>query len=126
MPKWLTTIHCHISTLRLEPQNHPQALHEVENTGKFYKYTFKTALDTILSFYFFNTYLLLRDRERQITSRGGAEKEGDTESEAGSRLWAVSTEPDKELEPTNCEIITWAEVGRLINWATQTLQYSIF
>ena len=29
---------------------------------------------------------------------GGAEREGDTESEAGSRLRAVSTEPDAGLE----------------------------
>ena len=33
-------------------------------------------------------------RERQSVSRGGAEKEGDTESEVGSRLPAVSTEPN--------------------------------
>ena len=39
-------------------------------------------------------------------SGDGAEREGDTESEAGSRLWAVSTEPDVGLEPTNCEIMT--------------------
>ena len=39
-------------------------------------------------------------------SRGGAEKEGDTESEAGSRLRAISTEPDVGLELTNCEIMT--------------------
>ena len=39
-------------------------------------------------------------------SGGGAEREGDTESEAGSRLRAVSTEPDVGLEPTNCEIMT--------------------
>ena len=48
----------------------------------------------------------LRDRERQSLSRGGAEKEGDTESEAGSRLRAVSTEPDTGLEITDCEIMT--------------------
>ena len=36
---------------------------------------------------------------------GGAEKEGDTESEAGSRLQAVSTEPNAGLEFTNCEIM---------------------
>ena len=52
-------------------------------------------------------------------SRGGAEREGDTESEAGSRLWAVSTMPDVGLEPTNCEIMTRAEVGCLTDWATQ-------
>ena len=39
-------------------------------------------------------------------SRGGAEREGDTESEAGSGLSAVSTEPDAGLEPTNHEIMT--------------------
>ena len=52
-------------------------------------------------------------------SRGGAERGGDTESEAGSRLRAVSTEPDTVLEPTNREIMTWAEVGRLTDCATQ-------
>ena len=46
------------------------------------------------------------ERERQSVSRGGAEREGDTESEAGSRLRAVSAEPDTGLEPTNREITT--------------------
>ena len=54
----------------------------------------------------FNVYLLLRERERERTSRGGAEREGDAESEAGFRLRAVSTEPDAGLKPTNCEIRT--------------------
>ena len=39
-------------------------------------------------------------------SREWAETEGDTESEAGSRLRAVSTEPDVGLELVNCEIMT--------------------
>ena len=39
-------------------------------------------------------------------SRGGTEREGDTDSEAGSRLHAVSTEPDTGLKPTNIEIMT--------------------
>ena len=39
-------------------------------------------------------------------SGAGAEREGDTESEAGSRLPAVSTEPDTGLKPTNHEIMT--------------------
>ena len=43
-------------------------------------------------------------------SRGGAEREGDPESEAGSRLGAVSTEPDAGLELTNREIMTRAQV----------------
>ena len=61
--------------------------------------------------------------ERQSVSREGAEREGDTESEAGSRLRAVSTEPDAGLEPTNHEIMTWAEVGCSTDWATQAPQY---
>ena len=39
-------------------------------------------------------------------SRGEAEREGDTESEAGSRLGVVSTGPNVGLELTNCEIMT--------------------
>ena len=37
---------------------------------------------------------------------GGAEREGDTESEAGSRVRAVSAEPDAGLELTDCEVMT--------------------
>ena len=51
-------------------------------------------------------------------SREGAEK-GETESEAGSRFLAVSTEPDTGLELTNCEIMTGAEVRCLTDWAIQ-------
>ena len=47
-----------------------------------------------------------RERERQSASGGGTEREEDTECEAGSRLRAVSTEPEVGLEPTNCEIVT--------------------
>ena len=39
-------------------------------------------------------------------SEGRAEREGDTESEAGSRLRAVSIEPDAGLELMNCGIMT--------------------
>ena len=39
-------------------------------------------------------------------SREGAEREGDTEPEAGSRLRAVSTEPDAGLELMSHEIMT--------------------
>ena len=36
----------------------------------------------------------------------GAEREGDTDSKAGSRLQAVSAEPDAGLELTDLEIMT--------------------
>ena len=45
-------------------------------------------------------------------SWGGAEREEDTEFEAGSRLRAVCTEPDRGLKLMSYEIMTWAEVGR--------------
>ena len=38
--------------------------------------------------------------------RGGAEGEGDTESEAGSRLRAISTELDMGLKLKNRDIMT--------------------
>ena len=37
---------------------------------------------------------------------GGSEREGDTESKAGSGLQAVSTESDTGLELVNSEIMT--------------------
>ena len=52
-------------------------------------------------------------------NRVGAEREGDAESKAGSRLRVVSTEPDAGLELTSSEIMTQAKVGHLTNWATQ-------
>ena len=39
-------------------------------------------------------------------SRGGAEREEDTEFETGARLPAVSTELDAGLQPTNHKIMT--------------------
>ena len=78
---------------------------------------------------FFMFYLFLRDRDReqrQSMSRGGAEREGDTERKAGSRPWAISAEPDTGLELMDCEIMTWADVGCLTNWATKVpLQFMI-
>ena len=35
---------------------------------------------------FFSTFIYFWDRERQSMNEGGAEREGDTESETGSRL----------------------------------------
>ena len=45
-------------------------------------------------------------REKQSTGGGRAGKEGDTEPEAGSRLQAVSTQPDMGLKLMNREIMT--------------------
>ena len=50
-------------------------------------------------------YLFLRQKETEH-EQGGAGKEGDPKSKAGSRLRAISTEPDAGLELTNREIMT--------------------
>ena len=55
----------------------------------------------------------MREREREHNGRRGRETEGDTGSEAGCRLRAVSTEPDAGLELMDREIMTRAEVRRL-------------
>ena len=41
-----------------------------------------------------------------MSGEGQRQREGDTESEAGSRLRAVSTEPDAGLELMSHEIMT--------------------
>ena len=63
-----------------------------------------------------------------IMSGGGAETEGDAEPEAGSRPWAVSTEPNVGLELQNhkVEVMTWAKVRHLIDWATQVPLHELF
>ena len=63
--------------------------------------------------------MFIFERDRQSMSGGGAEREGDTESKLGSRLWAASTEPDAGLKLMDYEIITWAEVGLSTDWTTQ-------
>ena len=57
--------------------------------------------------FFFQRLFIFWDRERQSMNRRGAEREGDTESETGSRLRAISPVPDVGLELTDREIVTW-------------------
>ena len=57
--------------------------------------------------FFFNVFTYFWDRERQSMNGGGAEREGDTESETGSRLRAISPEPDAGLELIDSEMATW-------------------
>ena len=60
-------------------------------------------LNKLYILFFFNYFF---ERQRQRTSRGGTEREEDTESEAGSKFQPVSTEPDEGLELTNHETMT--------------------
>ena len=50
--------------------------------------------------------MFIFETERQSMSGVGAEGEGDTEFEAGSRLQAVCTEPDSGLELVSRDIMT--------------------
>ena len=69
-----------------------------------------------------------RERRRENASKGGAERERETQdlNEAGSRLWAVSTEPIVGLEVVNREILIWVEVRRLTDWTTQPQACELF
>ena len=56
-----------------------------------------------LSLFVFNVYLFLKGgggEKRERESRGGAEREGDTE------FLSAQSQPDVGLEPTNHEIMT--------------------
>ena len=46
------------------------------------------------------------EREREGAQVEKGQREGDTESEVGSRLRAISTQPDLGLELTNRKIMT--------------------
>ena len=67
----------------------------------------------------FLMFIYFWETERDSMGGAGGTEREDIEPEAGSRLRAVSTEPDAGLELRSCEIMTWAEVGRSTDWATQ-------
>ena len=69
-------------------------------------------------FNFFNIYLVLKDSERQGVSGEGVRARETQESQAGSRLWAVSREPEAGW---NSDIMTCAKAGSCTDWATQVL-----
>ena len=66
---------------------------------------------------FFNVYLLLREKERGKEPGEGRRKR--ERERIPGRFRVVSPEPEAGLEPTNREIMTWAQVQCLTDWATQ-------
>ena len=74
-----------------------------------------------LFFYFFKSLFIFEKRERDRAWVGEGQREGDPESEAGSRLWAVSTEPDGGCGAWTHKL--WdhdlSQSWRLPSWATQ-------
>ena len=81
---------------------------------------------SFFSLIFFNVYVLFWGTETECEQGKGREREGDTKFKAGSRLWAVNTEPDAGLEFMDREIMTWVKVGHLTDWATQVPQYVLY
>ena len=63
----------------------PQTQLEEEPRGEG-RIKFPRTFDDITLNFFFSTFIYFWDRERQSMNGGGAEREGDTESETGSRL----------------------------------------
>ena len=76
------------------------------------------ATQVLQEYLFFNVYLFLRERESACVhtrkQKRGRERRG---QRIWSRLCAESREPDVGFELTNPEIMTWAEVRCLIEWA---------
>ena len=59
----------------------PKSLHHLSRHER------RDAISIFLAFkFFFSTFIYFWDRERQSMNGGGAERQGDTESETGSRL----------------------------------------
>ena len=70
-------------------------------------WSFPTSSSILFPFLILFLFLMFTfKRERQRASGRGAEREGNTEYEAGSKLRAVSTEPDVGLKLMNHEIMT--------------------
>ena len=72
----------------------------------------ETTLKKSLKFFLMFIYFWEREweRERESMSRGRAERDWDTESKAGFRFWAVSTEPNVGLEPMRRVVRSWPEL----------------
>ena len=73
---------------------------------------------------FFSVFIYFWERRR--VHAGMWQRERETQNPKQALCWAVSTEPNVELEPVNWEMMTWAEVRRLTNWATQVSQHVCF
>ena len=69
-----------------------------------------SALPPLIPYDFLKLFILFmfvraRERECECAWGRGRERERDTESKVGSRLRAVSTEPNAGFEPTECKIV---------------------
>ena len=70
-------------------------------------------------YYFFLMFIYFCETERDRVWVVEGQRDQETESEAGSRHWAISPKPNVELELMSHEIMTSAEVEHLTDRATQ-------
>ena len=82
-----------------------QDLRGYQATGDGYKSS-KILIFIFIYYYFKCLFILERHTEHEWGR--GREREGDTESEASSRVWAVSTEPPRGLNPWSMRL--WPEL----------------
>ena len=84
-----------------------------------------TELSGFFLFFFLNIYLFLRQRETERERGRGRERR---RHRIRSRLQALSHQPRawRGARTQEREIVTWAEVGRSTDWATQAPQNSVF
>ena len=89
-----------ITKENLSAQQKKQSKRKTERQSTEWEKIFVNLISFLLKNFFKHLFIL----ERQSMNGRGAEREGDTESEVGSRPWAVSTEPDVGLKLKNNEI----------------------
>ena len=105
--------------LSADPHSPPSPYHSLNPDSSAVPFSQKTAPLSLLNISFLFS---LREREHAQAGEGQRERE----REIPSRLSAFSAEPDMGLELTNREIVTWAEVGRSTDWATQAPLPEVF
>ena len=77
-------------------------------------------------FVFTFIYFWETEWDKAWAGEGERQKETQNLKQAPGSEQVVSTEPDVGLKPTNCEIMTWAEVRRSTDWATEAPQGKAF
>ena len=74
------------------------------------------------SFFFNVLFIFERERAGAWAGEGERERERETQNPKRTPDSSIGTEPDAGPEPMNCEIMTWAKVWYLTDWATQVPQ----
>ena len=93
-------------------------MYQVGGSQELYK------MEDFYFYLFIFTFIFERGTEHKV--RRGRGRGRHSLKQAPSSLWAVCTEPDVGLEPTNCEIMNWTKGIHSTNWATQASKMENF